>query len=82
MRATGDGEQDTTGCDGEPDKRPHSSTLEKTPFVRTAFGAVTDGEDAMVKLRFARCWNHPILVSVETGVVSLDGDGHGLLTHG
>ena len=38
--------------------------LTKLPFVYTTFGAVTDGEDATVKLRFTRCSNRTCLVQI------------------
>ena len=37
--------------------------------IRPPLGAVTDGEDAMVKLRFARCCNRTCLVPLETRLV-------------
>ena len=45
---------DTTGYDRVPDKRSYSSLsrAENNKIISTAFGAVTDGEDAMVQLRF------------------------------
>ena len=67
--STGDGDQDTTGCDGVPDKRrhlsPHAEEKNRTPFVSTTLGAVTDGEDASVTLRVAHSCDHICLVQLK-----------------
>lgn len=50
--------------------------------VNAVEGAVTDGEDTVVKVGAAGGGEDTRLVQLEGGLVSLDGDGHGALVQG